>query len=365
MLRMSFTIGAAALLVTAVGCQSSAVHTVPVSRDYSQLSKDDPRDVESLVDQAHRVGAQHYAPYEYFSAEMYLAKSYDERAENGRRGEWDYAALARQMAEAAISKGGIPDGGELVMPENYDGAVAEFERLKARYQELDKEKAIEVSPVLYAHIEAALSSGEHEILERCHYPEGIRYLRTVEADIDTIWSQDVDGDGIIDMKDGAPWAPEDKDGFEDEDGIPDPDNDQDGELDLDDVMPNDPETANRWHDFDGAPDTYPVLETIRFANGSATLSADAKGYLRGIAELLKEWPELKFHIKGHTDNTASEAYNQKLSERRSNAVQQYLIEHGAPAGQIVVSALGEGTPAADNSSAAGRAENRRVEVILE
>ncbi len=317
------------------------------------------------MDQAHRVGAQHYAPYEYYSAEMYLAHSYAERSENDRRGEWDYATLAKQMAEAAVSKGGIPDGGELMMPENRDGAVAEFERLKAKYQELDKEKAIEVSPVLYAHVEAALSAGEHEILECSHYPEGIRYLRTVEADIDTIWSQDVDGDGIVDMKDGAPWAPEDKDGFEDEDGVPDPDNDQDGVLDLDDVMPNDPETINRWHDFDGAPDAYPMLETIRFASGSATLSSDAKGYLRGIAELLKEWPELKFHIKGYTDNTASETYNQKLSERRSAAVQKYLTDHGAPAGQIVVSSHGEGAPVADNGSAAGRAENRRVEVILE
>jgi len=355
-----------AVIVGLVGCQTGGgVHTVPTARDYGQLERIAPAEVAPLVAEAHRVGAQQFAPYEYFSAKAYLDKALEERAENHRRAMWDYSKLSKDMAEAAIRKGGIPDKGPMAMPADYEAAVAEFERIKGRLGELDKDKAIQVSPVLYAHAVSALSSAEEEILERNHYPQGVRYMSTVEADIDTIWAQDVDGDGIVDMKDGAPWAPEDFDGFEDEDGIPDPDNDQDGILDLNDVMPNDPETKNRWHDYDGAPDQYPNLENLHFASGSATLSADSKGYLRGVTHLIDEWPDLKLNLRGHTDNVASEEFNLKLSNRRAEAAQKYLAEHGANASQLVVTFHGEAEPVADNKTAQGRAANRRVELKLE
>jgi outer membrane protein OmpA-like peptidoglycan-associated protein len=355
----------AAVLVGLVGCQTRGVHTVPTARDYGQLERIAPADVAPLVAEAHRVGAQHFAPYEYFSAEAYLAKAKEERAENDRPAMWDYSNLAKDMAEAGIRKGGIPDKGPMAMPADHDAAIAEFERLKGRMEELDKDKAIQVAPVLYAHVVSSLSKAEEEIIEPRHYPQGVRYMSGVEADIDTIWVQDVDGDGIVDMKDGAPWAPEDKDNFEDEDGIPDPDNDQDGVLDLDDVMPNDPETKNRWHDYDGAPDQYPNLENLHFATGSATLSSDAKGYLRGITHIMDEWPELKLHLRGHTDNVASDEYNIKLSNRRAEATQKYLLGNGANAGQLVVTFHGEGEPVGDNKASKGRAANRRVELKLE
>ena len=65
---------------------------------------------------------------------------------------------------------------------------------------------------------------------------------------------DRDGDGIPDDKDKCPDDPEDKDGFEDEDGCPDPDNDEDGILDVDDLCPNDPEDKDGFEDEDGCPD---------------------------------------------------------------------------------------------------------------
>ena len=68
---------------------------------------------------------------------------------------------------------------------------------------------------------------------------------------------DRDGDGIVDARDKCPDDPEDRDGFEDEDGCPDPDNDRDGILDVQDKCPNEPETKNGFHDEDGCPDKKP------------------------------------------------------------------------------------------------------------
>ncbi|WP_426754077.1 adventurous gliding motility protein AgmC [Myxococcus sp. Y35] len=68
---------------------------------------------------------------------------------------------------------------------------------------------------------------------------------------------DTDGDGLVDLDDRCPTEPEDKDGFQDEDGCPDPDNDADGIVDTADACPNEPETANGFEDTDGCPDTAP------------------------------------------------------------------------------------------------------------
>ncbi len=74
-------------------------------------------------------------------------------------------------------------------------------------------------------------------------------------DEDGIPDLDNDNDGILDINDGAPLEPEDSDGFQDEDGIPDPDNDGDGILDVNDLAPNAPEDMDGWQDDDGVPDT--------------------------------------------------------------------------------------------------------------
>lgn len=366
-MRRMIAVGAALVLAVAViGCQTTrGVHTIPVTRDYQQLEQVDLKETAALVQKAHGVGAQHFAPYEYHTANAYLAIALEEKGESDRPGMWDYAALAKDAASAAVSKGGITEVPPLNMPEDEEACQAEFERLKARYSELDREKAIQVSPVIYANVVSALSEAEHELAEPRHWPSAARVMDGVEANISTIWAQDVDGDGIIDMKDGAPWAPEDKDGFEDSDGIPDPDNDKDGILDLDDVKPMDPETKNRWHDFDGAPDAYPELEAIHFESASHALSNDAKGYLRGIAELVIEWPELKLHLSGHTDNRHTEDYNIKLSQRRAEAVRDYLAANGGPADQLVVTFHGETQPCADNKTAKGMAQNRRTTLTFE
>jgi OOP family OmpA-OmpF porin len=65
-------------------------------------------------------------------------------------------------------------------------------------------------------------------------------------------------------------------------------------------------------------------------------------------------------VEGHTDNTGSDAYNQALSVRRANAVLKYLVDAGVPASRLSAQGFGESQPVADNDTAEGRAQNRRV-----
>jgi outer membrane protein OmpA-like peptidoglycan-associated protein len=326
---------AAAFVLT--GClHGRGVHTVPIERDYAHVEKLKASDVDQDVAKAHRVGAGVFAPYEMHSALHYLEWARMERAQSDRKGEWDYAALAQKYAAEAIARGGIPDKGELPMADNIEQARAEFERLKAKYLELDPCKAKLVAPVAYAHIEANLSHAEHEIIERCcHYEEGVRFLRWVEADIDAIWAHDADGDGIVDMKDGEPWIPEDADGFQDEDGIPEP-------------------------------KPYPELSAVHFANDSAKLTDEAEGYIKGIANMLIDgYSEATVYLAGHTDSDASDEYNMALSKRRVDAVSACLLAHGAKNGMVKMNHYGEAKPVADNKTEAGQAQNRRVEIWLD
>jgi outer membrane protein OmpA-like peptidoglycan-associated protein len=70
-------------------------------------------------------------------------------------------------------------------------------------------------------------------------------------------------------------------------------------------------------------------------------------------------------VEGHTDSQGSDSYNQGLSQRRANAVRDYLVQKNYPTERIQSRGKGEGSPIADNASAEGRANNRRVEIIIE
>ncbi len=70
-------------------------------------------------------------------------------------------------------------------------------------------------------------------------------------------------------------------------------------------------------------------------------------------------------MKGHTDSVAGEPANQDLSKRRAEVIQSYLIQRGAPADRVMVSFYGESMPVNDNKTAADKAKNRRVELVLE
>ncbi len=107
-----------------------------------------------------------------------------------------------------------------------------------------------------------------------------------------------------------------------------------------------------------------TLGDVLFATGQSTLEPGAYATLDRLATALRQQPERKVLIEGHTDNVGSTENNQGLSERRAQSVQMALTQRGVERGQITTLGKGENFPIAGNETAAGRQTNRRVELIL-
>ena len=105
-------------------------------------------------------------------------------------------------------------------------------------------------------------------------------------------------------------------------------------------------------------------QDILFAVDSAVVRPDLQRDLQVISRNLIDNPNSQIFVIGHTDNTGSAAYNQGLSERRAGSVSAILRNNGVPASRINAIGRGLTQPIADNSTAAGRAQNRRVEIII-
>ena len=181
---------------------------------------------------------------------------------------------------------------------------------------------------------------------------------------------DNDNDGIYDSQDQCPNEPEDRDGFKDTDGCPDYDNDKDGIADTVDACPNNPETVNGFKDDDGCPDEKPqeikqtmVLQGVNFKTASAELLEESYYVLEQVYNSLEAYPKVRVEIAGHTDDQGSADYNLALSYDRAKSVMSYLVMRGISADRIVARGYGKTRPVAPNTSAEGRAKNRRVEVI--
>ncbi len=226
---------------------------------------------------------------------------------------------------------------------------------------------------------------------------------------------DTDKDGINDEEDkcpteaglpkygGCPIPDTDKDGVNDEEdkcidvpgiakynGCPIPDTDKDGVNDEEDKCPNEaglvryqgcppPDRDNDGvnDDEDRCPDLAgpaenggcPTLEAskfnanaVQFVTGSANLTATGRKELDKAARILNEqYPQLKVQIAGHTDNTGKAESNQALSEKRAAAVKAYLVKKGIANDRLTTIGYGQDQPVADNGTAAGRTQNRRVE----
>ncbi|MEE3635452.1 OmpA family protein [Pseudomonas sp. AL 58] len=110
-----------------------------------------------------------------------------------------------------------------------------------------------------------------------------------------------------------------------------------------------------------------VIRDVHFMFNSAKLTAADKVRLDKVASRLKsEAPGARLSVTGHTDSVGSDAYNQKLSERRAYSVTDYLVESGVPRSSFVsVRGAGESQPVADNKTDDGRSMNRRVEIRIE
>jgi OOP family OmpA-OmpF porin len=234
--------------------------------------------------------------------------------------------------------------------------------------------------------------------------------------------KDSDGDGIIDDKDKCPTVPgvakydgcpvpdTDKDGINDDNdkcptvpgvaryqGCPIPDTDKDGINDEEDKCPSVPGVAR----YQGCPipdtdgdgindeeDKCPQLagtkenmgcpeikadikskvdfaaRNIYFASGSYKLLSKSNKGLNDVAQIMKDNPQMKLSIDGHTDNSGKPDKNQVLSQSRANAVMQYLVSKGVDASRLNASGHGQDLPIASNKTPAGRQKNRRVELKL-
>jgi OOP family OmpA-OmpF porin len=144
---------------------------------------------------------------------------------------------------------------------------------------------------------------------------------------------------------------------------PNPDLDGDGVLNEHDKCPN--TRPGAVVDLDGCEvEAVIELEGVHFDFDKATLKPEAKVILNEAAALLNQHERVVIEVAGHTDSMGSDAYNQGLSERRANSVRDYLVEKGVRASRLTAKGYGESMPVASNDTKEGRAENRRVELIV-
>ena len=240
-------------------------------------------------------------------------------------------------------------------------------------------KAVEVPVVIDRDGDGVVDS-----LDRCPDTRGLAALQGCP---------DKDADGIADIDDkcpdvaglakyqGCPIPDTDGDGINDEgdkcpnikgvaryQGCPVPDTDNDGVNDEEDKCPTEAGPAANF----GCPVIDVVVvekvnkaaKNIFFATGSFKLLPKSYQSLKEVAQILKDNPSYNIDVDGYTDITGNAEKNQALSENRAGSVKQYLISNGVDESRITSTGHGINNPIADNKTAIGRAQNRRVEMKL-
>ena len=183
---------------------------------------------------------------------------------------------------------------------------------------------------------------------------------------------DNDQDGFQDEVDKCPNDKEDRDQFEDEDGCPDLDNDKDGIKDTDDRCPMQPETINGVTDEDGCPDKKYTLikvtkerieisQKVRFKTGRSKVLKASFEMLDQVADAIVTNKIRKVLVEGHTDDVGAASTNMRLSQKRADAVRDYLVGKGVSADALDAIGFGEIRPLEKARTRAARAKNRRVE----
>ena len=178
---------------------------------------------------------------------------------------------------------------------------------------------------------------------------------------------DTDGDGVTDASDNCPKVA----GPKENKGCPWADTDKDGVFDKDDKCPKVPGVASN----NGCP-AKPVevitkdaetaigafARTILFNTNKSTFKPGVVETLNGIAKIMKDFPNANFAVEGHTDSQGRASTNMSLSDRRANAVMNFLVSQGISNSRLSARGFGEDAPIDTNATRAGRANNRRVEV---
>jgi len=175
------------------------------------------------------------------------------------------------------------------------------------------------------------------------------------AEIVPVASGDADGDGVPDDADQCPDTPAGT--VVDATGCPQ------AAPEPAPLVNCAPPAAGDAVDLNGCKVAAPVvLRGVNFDLDSARLTPNAKAILDGVSDALLAQPDIKAEVGGHTSSEGSDAYNQKLSERRAASVESYLVEHGVVADRLTSKGYGESMPIADNNTQEGRELNRRVEL---
>lgn len=104
--------------------------------------------------------------------------------------------------------------------------------------------------------------------------------------------------------------------------------------------------------------------SVLFASNKSDLLPDARERLNQVANVLKEQPDMSFTVIGHTDSQGNDEFNRALSQRRADSVRDYLVSRGVDSSHVRSVGRGKDEPIADNGTAEGRANNRRVEILL-
>ena len=176
---------------------------------------------------------------------------------------------------------------------------------------------------------------------------------------------DTDGDGVADGQDACPKVA----GPRGNRGCPWPDTDGDSVPDKDDKCPEVPGTVAN----DGCPegptaeDMAKITELsrgIQFAFGATTFTEGTPPVLDAIVSIILKYPTASFSVEGHTDSIGTKGFNQSLSEGRAAAVVNYLSGRNVSADRLSAVGFGENNPIDTNVNSAGRANNRRVEILF-
>ena len=105
---------------------------------------------------------------------------------------------------------------------------------------------------------------------------------------------------------------------------------------------------------------------VKFDFDKSSVKEESYGDIKNLADFMNQYPQTTTVVEGHTDSVGSDAYNQKLSENRANAVREVLVnQYGVDSSRVSAAGYGESRPVADNATAEGRAVNRRVEAEVE
>jgi outer membrane protein OmpA-like peptidoglycan-associated protein len=106
------------------------------------------------------------------------------------------------------------------------------------------------------------------------------------------------------------------------------------------------------------------MSDVLFDTGKYTLKPNTQISLAKVSGILQAYPGLKLQVEGYTDSVGGDDYNQKLSENRADAVRNFLVEQGVHSDNISSTGYGKAKPVADNDTAQGRAQNRRVQLVV-